>query len=199
MRELNECTAEVFRRSEKRIKERRRNRSRVLAVCIPVCLIITVWAVISFSPMMLAAETGDLVQAAEEINGAAEGSPACPYTAVEIREPGIFPEEEHYGKVTDPSAVSEMFQTIHSLFSDAYGNNLTDGGNVPSEEAPVANDLTDAASNRMDCTIIFTAEDGSQAVYHLLENSLVDVSAQETVFLSDAQMVELLAVLGISE
>ena len=30
MREINECTAEVFRRSEKRIKERKRNRNRML-------------------------------------------------------------------------------------------------------------------------------------------------------------------------
>ena len=29
MREINECTAEVFRRSEKRIKERKRNRNRI--------------------------------------------------------------------------------------------------------------------------------------------------------------------------
>ena len=35
MREINECTAEVFRRSEKRIKERKRNRNRILNVLHP--------------------------------------------------------------------------------------------------------------------------------------------------------------------
>lgn len=34
MREINECTAEVFRRSEKRIKERKRNRNRILKTCV---------------------------------------------------------------------------------------------------------------------------------------------------------------------
>ena len=34
--------AEVFRRSENRIKERKRNRNRILAMCIPLCLMLTV-------------------------------------------------------------------------------------------------------------------------------------------------------------
>ena len=54
MRELNDCTAEVFRRSEKRIKERRRMRKRVLAVCIPLCLIITIGSVAILPEMMSA-------------------------------------------------------------------------------------------------------------------------------------------------
>lgn len=200
MRELDECTAEVFRRSEQRIRERRRNRNWVFAVCLPVCLIAAVWSVISFSPMIPALETNDLAQAAEELNGAAEGSPACPYLAVEIQ--GA---EEHDRKVADRLAVAEMFDAVNSFFADIdsngeeVGEDFWDRGNFPAEEDPAANDLTDAASNRTDCTIIFTAEDGSQAVYHLLENSLVDVNAQETVFLSDAQAAELLAVLGLSE
>lgn len=39
MREINECTAEVFRRSEKRIKERKNIWIRTLAICIPLCLV----------------------------------------------------------------------------------------------------------------------------------------------------------------
>ena len=45
MRELNECKAEVFRRSESRIQERKKIRNRVLAWCIPLCLIGTIWSV----------------------------------------------------------------------------------------------------------------------------------------------------------
>ncbi len=40
MRNLEDCKAEVFRRSEERIKERKRNRNRVLAWCIPLCLLL---------------------------------------------------------------------------------------------------------------------------------------------------------------
>lgn len=49
MRELNECRAEVFRRSENRIKARKR-RSRILALCIPLCLLIGLWSVSSEPP-----------------------------------------------------------------------------------------------------------------------------------------------------
>ena len=46
MRELDECTAEVFRRSEKRIEQRRRTHIRILALCIPFCLIAAVWSIL---------------------------------------------------------------------------------------------------------------------------------------------------------
>ena len=40
MRNLEDCKAEIFRRSEERIKERKRTRKRVLACCIPLCLLL---------------------------------------------------------------------------------------------------------------------------------------------------------------
>lgn len=40
MRNLEDCKTEVFRRSEERIKKRKRNRNRVLACCIPLCLLL---------------------------------------------------------------------------------------------------------------------------------------------------------------
>ena len=40
MRNLEDCKAEVFRRSEERIKERKRKRNRVLVGCIPLCLLL---------------------------------------------------------------------------------------------------------------------------------------------------------------
>lgn len=52
MRSFEERKAEVFRRSENRIKERRKARSRALAVCIPLCLIITVWSVMVLPAML---------------------------------------------------------------------------------------------------------------------------------------------------
>ena len=204
MRDLNECTAEVFRRGEKKIKERRRNRNRVLALCVPVCLIVTAWSVIIFSGIMPVMETGDYAQAVGEIVGDAEASLACPYAAVEIQGAGLFP-EEHREKVTDTVAVAEMFQAIHSLFADIDGNGQDFNGNLPSSEiSPAEEDSTcydqaESASKWKDYTIIFTTEDGARAVYNLSENTLVDVGANETIFLSDDQAAGLLAVLGISE
>ena len=52
MREINEITAEVFRRSDKRIKERKRNRNRIIMCCIPFLICITVFSVAILPAMM---------------------------------------------------------------------------------------------------------------------------------------------------
>ncbi len=52
MRNFEERKAEVFRRSENRIIERKRNRNHLLAWCVPMCLILTVWSVTILPAMM---------------------------------------------------------------------------------------------------------------------------------------------------
>ena len=42
MRNFEERKAEIFRRSEERINERRKNRRRIVACCVPLCLCIAV-------------------------------------------------------------------------------------------------------------------------------------------------------------
>ena len=205
MRELNECTAEVFRRSEQRIRERRRKRSCVLALCIPACLIVTVWST-AVLPSMMPDLHADYSQAEGEMAGSAPESPFCPYAAVEIQAAGVFP-EEHDGKVTDRLTVAEIFDAVNSFFADADGNNRDGSGNLQnSDNLPAAEDnagdcQSEPASTdrRKDCTITFTAENGLQAVYHLSGNALVNVSTNETVFLSEDQTAGLLAVLGLAE
>ena len=48
MRDLNECQAEVFRRSEQRIKARKQRRKHILLACVPLVLCITLLA--AYSP-----------------------------------------------------------------------------------------------------------------------------------------------------
>ena len=52
MRDINEITAEVFRRSDKRIKERKRNRNRIIMCCIPFLICITVFSATILPAMM---------------------------------------------------------------------------------------------------------------------------------------------------
>ena len=63
VRSLDECKAEVFRRSERRIKERKRIRNRALALCIPLCLLILLSA--SMLPGALFAGSGDAPEGSE--------------------------------------------------------------------------------------------------------------------------------------
>ena len=201
MRELNECTAEVFRRGEQRLKERRRKRRRALAVCIPVFLIAAVWPAIIFPPMVPEMATDPLVQTDGETAGSAPEALACPYTAAEIQEAG----QEHYRTTADTAAVAEMFWAVQSLFADADGNgqiaceNNQSDKNFPAEENNKNGDLIEASGKSEGYTITFTAGDGSQAVYDLSGNTLVNTETKETIILSDSQAAELMAVLGLAE
>ena len=67
MRELNECKAEVFRRSENRIEERRRKFNRVLALCVPLCLILTIFSITILPAMMPAGK--DMAPGADGLSG----------------------------------------------------------------------------------------------------------------------------------
>ena len=195
MRELDECTAEVFRRGEQRIKERRRKRNRALALCIPVVLIAAVWSFLRLPVMQPLAEALEQNYASGEAAGSAPETNACPYTAAEIKAP------ERCEEVTDRLAVAEMFGAVNSIFADA---NRDASGDFLAESFPTSDANTSQVQDELTgtwkgCTIAFTAEDGSRAVYHFNENTLVNVSTNEKVFLSDAQTAGLMAVLGISE
>ena len=213
MRELDECTAEVFRRGAERIKARKRKRNRVLAVCIPVCLIAAAWSAINLPGMTLAEGTGQDRFTGESAGNAPE-SVTCPYTAAEVQTAGgIVP--EHYEEVTDRLAVAELYGAVNSLFADAAGNDRDASGNLPASEDssaeifPQENPPADASNGEQaqlesagtwkGCTITFTAGDGSRAVYCLSGNTLVNAETKEAIILSDSQTAGLMDVLGILE
>lgn len=174
MRDLTECKAEVFRRSERRIQARRKARNRILACCIPLCLAVAVWCAASLP-------AGDKGIPPE--NEMATGSLVCSYTQVEILAANRIP--TLYEKVTDKVEVTKIFSSIHALFPDQDAGDGSVGGL-----------LTDCVA---DYTVIFQTEDGSQTVYALRGNMLRNVNTDEEVTLSDAQMAELLTALGIKE
>lgn len=194
MREINECTAEVFRRSEKRIKERKRNRNRILALCIPLCLIVTVCSVTILPAMMSSMRTKN---DAAEMVGDTDGSLVCSYTTVEIQNADLS--LEYYEKVTDQTTVTNIFSVIHSLFADNDEPDQDVGEAFETNEDNLHTDQ-DGSTNRLKgYAITFTTEDGSKTVYNLNGNVLLNVNTNETVFLGDEQVVELMAVLAILE
>ena len=205
MRELNECTQEVFRRSERRIEKRRKSRARALALCIPICLLAAAWSVTGLPAWMPEGVSSDYAPPAEDAPGNfvspaedALGNFACPYAAVEIQAAALFPKEP-YGTVTDRLAVAEIYSAVNSLFADADSNDRYIGENPATAENNVDRDLVDAASEAMSYTIVFTAEDGSRAMYDLSGNVLENMDTNETVLLSEAQLAGLMAVLSLSE
>ena len=64
MRSLDACKAEIFRRSEIKIKQQKKVRNRVLAACVPVCLCVVIGAAGAFSGAF-DAKSGNMAQAPE--------------------------------------------------------------------------------------------------------------------------------------
>lgn len=192
MREINECTAEVFRRSEKRIQRRKRNRNHILTLCFSFCLIVTAWTVV------LPAMMSNLIKKSEtapEMVGDGSESFDCTYTAVEIQNDDLLP--EHCEKVTDEAAVAKIFSAIDSLFEEVGRTDQNGGAETNEGDGNLAQ--PGSTSPWKSYTITFTTEDGSQTVYNLSGNSLLNVDTNETVVLSDNQVAELMTVFGISE
>ena len=140
MRDLNECTAEVFRRSEQRIRERRRTRHRVLAVCIPVCLIAAVWSVMSLPAMTPLMNAYRPNQTTGEAAGNAPGSfanfgdnalaaPPIDFSAQCIRTDG-YHEDARYPAVRIIRSVREL-NAYYEANKEEYGLGRSD--NVSSD------------------------------------------------------------------
>ncbi len=64
MRSLDECKAEIFRRSEIKIKQRKKMRNRILAACIPLCLCIGI-GTIGFAAGGFGAKSNNMAAAPE--------------------------------------------------------------------------------------------------------------------------------------
>lgn len=197
MREINECTAEVFRRSEKRIKERKRNRNRILALCIPLCLIITVWSVMIL-PAMLPAGKDNAAEGMMNDTAAEDsmGSILCSYTEVEIQGEGESP--EHYEKITDKVEVTKIFSAVHIHFPEK-DDTVQDGMKPDGEAAEDNGDKIDSTNRTSGYVITFSDADGNQTVYNLSGNDLLNVNTDETVTLTEDQVAELKVALGLMD
>lgn len=216
MREIHACTEEVFRRSEKRIKARKKARNRMLLLCIPACLAVTALSAMILPAMRTQGNTADMVFSSEDsgrldaadrsdgTNGiietsqesAAHESVLCPYTAVEVQAADLS--AANSGKVTDQAVVEGLFDTIRSLFEDVEKESQVRDEAFEVVESAVDRDQTGSAGSEA-YTILFTSEEGLKTAYHLSGNTLSNGDTNETVVLSDTQAAELLSVFGISK
>ncbi len=187
MREIDECKAEVFRRSEKRIKERKKKRNHILSLCIPLCLVVTVWSVMIMPAMMPKKAVKNVAEVVIE-DCTTSNSYVCPYTEVMIRNA----DSSNVGSqsVTDKVKVARIFETISAL------NESADGGLTADEDAADQNEST---KNLTGYIITFVTEDGSEKVYALDNNELFNVDENTRIILTDSQLEELSALLGITD
>lgn len=183
MRELDECKAEIFRRSKNRKKERREKRNRILAISIPLVICFIVFSVIVLMEIMPAKDNGTTNN----------GNRVCSYMAVEIENKKNMKSEIQ--NITDTVEIDKIFSVIHSIYIDAKEEA------VPTEETFLSPDdsviMPNGAFEFNGCVITFRGDNGSKVVYTLKENVLRNVYEDINVIINDLQLAELKTILGI--
>lgn len=198
MREINECTAEVFRRSEKRIKERKRNRNRILALCIPLCLIVTIWSVMILPAMLPASKSDNNAGEAMDIIGSVDGTGAA-FVRVEVMSTGTATQSTILKD--DADEVAQIYYTVQSSFVNSGGGNKESVNEEAEDDALTENkDYSQSGTTNLSSgfRIIFTTENGAQTIYSLSGDKLINETTKQETILTENQRSNLMNMLGLT-
>ena len=195
MRDLMECQAEVFRRSEKRILERKQRRNHILMACVPVvCCAALLFALKPIMPSDQKTEPEDTTQ--QESTGLPESDGMMASNSVAVIGSGF---SNNVTMLEDFQAITGIIESITTGSGDR--NNATtdeplygDASDVDGDASDVdgaASDVDGAAPMSGGYLVTVIGEDGTETVYRLDGLSLVNQTTNER-FLMDAETGSLL-------
>ena len=195
MRNFEERKAEVFRRSEKRIKERKQRRNHILMACIPLVLCITLLGAFLFpgatpeDPSFNGSAGGGLTEEKFE-------SLSCPIAKITVTG-GNF--SQTYKEVEDLLLISDQLYSYGSRGSETNGT--TDDG-IASEGEDRKENADDVSGSVADSaniayTITLITHEGVKTEYQLVGKTLKNLTTKQTYHLSQTQVNELYELLGI--
>ena len=193
MREINECTAEVFRRSEKRIKERKRNRNRILMCCIPFLICITIFSAAILPAMMPAKKGENLSDNCSDMAGNADGTNVA-YVSVEVINVGTATQSTIL-----KDEVAQICYTLRSAFENSGGGNKESVNDMENDGSVEDNkDFSQSGTTNLssEFRIIFTTENGSQTIYYLSGYKLINETTKQETLLTADQLSKILDMLG---
>lgn len=188
MRDLKECQAEVFRRSEKRIRARKQRRKRMLIACVPVVLCISLVSVFALLPTgavnkEVAPESyydpfpdkmdSGAIGAVGEL---AAGTVAVSGKGVSLRH-------------TDAEAVQRITSLINSIVADA------DGG--AHKNTLTSDSATGETYGEAGYQILIKKSDGTVAEYWLAGSVLMEKTSRNAYPLNTDAFIKLKDALGI--
>lgn len=198
MRNFEERKAEVFRRSENRIKERKRNRNRILAFCIPLCLIVTVWSIMILPAMMPASKSNNSAGEGMDIMGSVDGTDAA-FVRVEIMSIGTATQSTI--RKDDATEVAQIYSTLQSSFVNSGGGNKESVNEEAEDDTLTENkDYSQSGTTNLSSgfRIIFTTENGAQTVYSLSGDKLINETTKQETILTEDQRSNLMNMLGLT-
>ena len=182
MRSFEERKAEILRRSECRIKKRKRNRRYILTLC----LILTVCAA-GLLPTVFPRESEDAF--VEHTNSSVMDTDAMGTIAVVQRFVSVQVERENERfLITDTAKMDWIWaQLENSFFAEDV---LADG---------VATDPDSDVSDELPYRITITETDGDEQIFILTGYQLYDINKNRTFTLSHDKWEGLLEALGLTE
>lgn len=191
MRELHECQAEVFLRSEKRIEERRARRKHILMACIPLVLCITIFGAFLFPGMdnhWSAPESSNEqypgAMGSDEMGGLSSGS-------VEVTGNGL---SHLHISAEDIQEITGLINTIVAVpeindGGDPNDNKYTGIGGYPAE--------IEEQSKEKGYQILIKQSDGTISKYLLIDSVLIDLANNTAYDMDENTIIELKKALGI--
>ena len=189
MRELHECQAEVFRRSEKRIKERKARRNHILMACIPLVLCLTIFGA------FLIPQMDDFKQAPESSNEQFSGAMGKDEVgglfagSVEVSGNGV---SSYYTSVENVQGIMRLINGIVAVPETNDGDDLRDY--ITDESTS-----TDKNENYQEnCyKIVVKRSDRTSTEYLLVGSVLIDQATQQEYPVSEDALKDLKDALGI--
>ena len=216
MRNLEDCKAEVFRRSEERIKERKRARKRVLACCIPLCLLLVAGGLYVrplLEPVDESAKSGGTnVIPDRELGGLPESDTVVGVMIASVEITDKTGPTEVSRKVTDEKSLEELRSfmamyfdmpgTKESYFADGADGSMGALGETTvkvqiatgAEGDTIVDELKDKyglEEKQADYTIVFRESTGEEILFRLYENNLYNENNGCMVRLSETQLTVL--------
>ena len=198
MRNFEERKAEVFRRSEKRIKERKQRRNHILMACIPLVLCITLLGAFLF-PGAAPEDPGNPTfdgLAGGGVTEAEYASLTCSIAKITVQGSGL---SKSYTNVSEILLITDQLYSCGTRVPETNGatnNGIRPEGEDGKEEVgDVCGSIPDSANTGYTITLIM--HDGETTEYYLAGDTLKNLTAKQTYRLNQTQVNELHKLLDI--
>ncbi len=206
MRSFEERKAEILRISENRIKQRKRNRNRIIALFLPLCIIAVIFSV-NILPTVLPVKKDSAyeeytVEYDNSINDEESLDTKHIYVTVEVKSNDTA--SGFYSKITDSQAVTNVYENICYMFEPDEAEDFEysdDNKGAIKGDSSTGGGLQDFnyTPKPVGHTITLTAANGSKRIYTLYDDVLTDVYFNRKIILTDIQLKKLKSALGITK
>lgn len=187
MRQISIYKEEIFRRSKVKLQQRQKRR-RILSWCVPLVLCLAVYSTVSLIPAFSHKNSGS---APEAYLDGSSGSYVCSYETVTVRD--LAKPEQNISSITDKVAVTKAYCTVFAFDESTYAGNSE--SNKHTALGGVDSDFRGYSDGYL---ITFRTAEGAESHCVLHGNELYFAAKDQSAQLTDGQVSQIEAALGIS-